>query len=158
CAHTALGSSDRGHDLLRAYDGASVVRHVNVERGVHHLVRVIRRRVLYHGDLIAEFSGIANGRFDAGVRDQPDDDEVMNTVLLQLQIKVGVGETAGAPVFLGYNFTWLRREFGAELAAPCTEFESPVLPCSFLNGCNVFPYLIVARVVAMMHCIDDAEL
>ena len=51
---------------------------------MHHLVRVIRRRVFYHGDLIAELSGIANGRFDAGVRDQPDYDELMDAVLLEL--------------------------------------------------------------------------
>jgi hypothetical protein len=52
-------------------------------------------------------SGEANGRFDAGERDQPDD-ELMNAVLLQLQIKVGVGEAAGAPVLLGNNFTTAR--------------------------------------------------
>src|SRR5215813_4696887 len=151
---TALWSSDRGNDLLRAYDGTGVVRQVDVERGVHHLVRVIRRRVLDHGDLIAEFGGEANGRFDTGVRDQPDDDELMNAVLLQLQIKVGVGEAAGAPVLLGYNFTRLRHELGAKLATPCAEFEAPVLPCPFLNGRNVFPRLIVARPVAMMHRIE----
>jgi hypothetical protein len=33
-----------------------------------------------------------------------------------------------------------------------------VLPCTFLNGRNVFPRLIVARAVAMMHRIEDAEL
>jgi hypothetical protein len=61
-------------------------------------------------------------------------------------------------VLLGYNFTWRRHEFGAELATPCAEFEGPVLPCTFLNGRNVFPRLIVARAVAMMHRIEDAEL
>src|SRR5262245_66205911 len=105
CVHTALWSSDRGNDLLRAYDGTGVVRQVDVERGVHHLVRVIRRRVLDHGDVIAELSGKANGCFDTGMRDQPDDDELMDAVLLELQIEVGVGEAAGAPVLLRYNFT-----------------------------------------------------
>src|SRR5262249_61928317 len=57
--------------------------------------------ILDHGGLIAELGREANGRFDTGVRDQPDDDELMNTVLFQLQIKVGVGEAAGAPVLLG---------------------------------------------------------
>src|SRR5215813_12936883 len=98
CVRTALWSSDRGNDLLRTYDGTGVVRQVDVERGVHHLVRVIRRRVLHHGDVIAELSGKANGCFDTGVCDQPDDDELMDTVLLKLQIKVGAGEATGAPM------------------------------------------------------------
>src|SRR5262249_49906883 len=118
----------------------------------------IRRCVLYHGDLIAKLGGEANGRFDAGVRDQPDYNELMDAVLLELQVKVGVGEAAGAPVLLGYNFTRRRHEFGTELASPCAEFEGPVLPCPFLNGRNVFPRLIVTRAVAMMHCIEDPEL
>ena len=76
----AAFTSDCGNDLLRAYDGAGVVRHVDVERRVHHLLRVIRRRVLHYGDVIAELSGKANGCFDTGVRDQPDDDELMDAV------------------------------------------------------------------------------
>jgi len=58
---------------------------------VHHLVRVIRRRVFYNRDLIARLGGEANGRFDAGVRDQTDYDELMDAVVLELQVKVGVG-------------------------------------------------------------------
>jgi hypothetical protein len=46
----------------------------------------------------ASETGKANGCFDTGVRDQPDDDELMDTVLLKLQIKVGVGEATGAPM------------------------------------------------------------
>src|SRR5262249_4143977 len=55
-----------------------------------------------------------NGRFNASMRNQPDDDELMNAMFIQLQIKVGVGEAAGAPMLLGDNFTWRRHEFGAE--------------------------------------------
>src|SRR5262249_30989297 len=89
---------NRDDDFLCSHNGTGVVRHVDVERGVHHLVRVIRRRVLDHGDLIAEFGGVANGRFNAGMRDQPDDDDLMDTVLLKLQIKVSVGEATRAPM------------------------------------------------------------
>src|SRR5262249_34868419 len=59
-AYAALGSGYRGNDLLCAYDGTGVVRHVDIERGVHHLIRVIRRCVLHHGDIITELGGIAN--------------------------------------------------------------------------------------------------
>ncbi len=47
---------------------------------MHHLVRVIRRRIPNHGDVIAELSGIANGRFNAGVRDESDDDELVDAL------------------------------------------------------------------------------
>ena len=38
-----------------------------------------------HGDVISEPSGIANGRLDAGVRDEPDGDE-LDAVLFELQV------------------------------------------------------------------------
>ena len=53
---------------------------------------VIRCRVFYHRDVIAELSGKANRRFDAGMCDEPDDDELMNAVLLQLQINCPTGK------------------------------------------------------------------
>ena len=61
-------------------------------------------------------------------------------------------------MLLDDNFTRLRYELGADLAAPCAEFEAPVLPRALLNGRNVFPRLVVARAVAMMHGIEDPEL
>jgi hypothetical protein len=65
---------------------------------MHLLIRVIRRRVLYHRDLVAELGGKANGRFDAGMGYEPDEDELMDAVLLELQIQIGVGEAAGTPM------------------------------------------------------------
>src|SRR5262249_35053602 len=106
---------------------------------------------------IAELSGIANSRFDAGVCDQPDDDELMDAVLLELQVKVGVGEAAGAPMLRGNDLTRLRDELGAELAAPSAIFEALPLPSCLLNWRNVFPRLIVARTVAVMHGVEDPK-
>src|SRR5262245_36590472 len=79
-----LDRRDRGDDFLCGHDGIGIVWDIDVERGVHHLIRVIRRRVLYHRDLVAEFGGKANGRFDAGMRYEPDDDELMDAVFLEL--------------------------------------------------------------------------
>jgi hypothetical protein len=45
---------------------------------VHLLIRVIRRRIVCHRDLVAEFNSKANGRFDAGMGYQSDDDELMD--------------------------------------------------------------------------------
>ena len=51
---------------------------------MHLLVRVIRRRVFYHRDLVAELGGKTNGRLDASMRYKANDDELMDAVLLEL--------------------------------------------------------------------------
>src|SRR5262249_52299251 len=117
-----------------------------------------RRRILNDGDVITELGGIAHGRFDAGMRDESDDDELMGAVLLELQVQVGVGEAAGTPVFLCDNLTWGRHEFGTKLATPCAVFEALVLPRGPLNRRNVGPRFVVACTISMMHSIEDAKL
>jgi len=87
--------SDQLDDFLRCHNGAGVVRDVDVERGVHHLVRVVRRRIFHDCDVVAELGGIADGRLQAGVRNEPNHDEPMDSMLLELQIQVSVGEAAG---------------------------------------------------------------
>src|SRR5215813_13145153 len=92
------------------------------------------------------------------MRDEPDDDEFMDAVLLQLQVQIGVGEAAGTPVFLRNNLAWRRHEFGAELATPRAVFEGLVLPRGSLNRRNVGPRFVVAGTITMMHGIEDAKL
>src|SRR3974390_3283964 len=111
----SLDRRDRADDFLCGDNGAGVVRDIDVERGMHFFIRVIRRRVFYQRDHVAAFRGVANGRFDAGMCYQSDHDELMDAVLLELQVQVGVGEATGTPVFLGDNLTWRRHEFGTEL-------------------------------------------
>src|SRR5262249_38296558 len=151
-------SRDRSHDLLGADNSAGVVRDVDVESGLHRLIRVIRCRVSHHRDLVAKLSGKANGRFDAGMRYEPDDDELMDPVFLELQIQIGVGEAAGTPMLGCDDLAWLRHELGPDLAAPCAVFESLSVPCRLLYGCNVFPSLVVARTVTTMQGIEDPKL
>src|SRR5262245_19893501 len=92
------------------------------------------------------------------MRDQAYDDELMDAVLLELQIQVGVGEPAGAPMFLRDNLARRRHEFGAEFAAPRAVFEGLALPRRPLDGRDVFPRVVIARTVAMMHGIEDPKL
>jgi hypothetical protein len=92
---------------------------------MHLFVRVVRRRVSHHCHLVAKLSSKANGRFDARVCDQPDDDEPMNTVRLELQIQVCVGKATGAPVLEGDDIPGLRLELAADLAAPRAVLEHP---------------------------------
>jgi hypothetical protein len=62
---------------------------------VHLLIRVTRGRVFHHRDLVAKLSAIAYGRLDTRMRDESDDDELMDAVFLELQIQIRVGETTG---------------------------------------------------------------
>jgi hypothetical protein len=127
-------------------------------RGVHHLVRVIRRGVPDHSDVVFELGGIADGRLDAGMRDQPDDDEPMDAVLPELQIQVGVGEAARAPMLLRDDLAGRRYELGAEFAAPGAVLEGLALPRRPLDGGDVLPCLVIAGTVAMMHGIEYPKL
>ena len=110
------------------HDRAGVVRDIDVESGMHFLIRVIRSRVFYHRDLVAKLSGITNRCLHARVCDEPDDDELMDAVFLELQIQIRVGEAAGTPVLEGHDLARLRREFAADLAAPRPVFEDLARP------------------------------
>jgi hypothetical protein len=57
------------------------------------------------------------------VRDQSDDDEFMNAVPLELQIQIGVRETAGTPMLGGNDIDRLRLELAAYLRAPRAVFK-----------------------------------
>ena len=73
-------------DLVRDHDGGRVSRNIDVESGMHLLVRVIRRRVAYDGNPVAELSSIANGPFKASMGNQPHHNELLYAVLLELKI------------------------------------------------------------------------
>src|SRR4029077_13543417 len=103
-----LERRDRVDDLSRGHNGTGVVWDIDVESGVHLLIRVIRGRVFYHRDLVAKLSGKANGRLDAGMCYESDDDELMDAVLFELQIQIGVGKATGTPRLGGDNVAWLR--------------------------------------------------
>ena len=92
-------SDDVIHDkVMQKLAGDPIVKggglEIDVKGGVHVFVRVVRRRVPYHCDPIAKLSGEAHGRIDAGMCDEADDDELLNTVPLELQIQISVGKAA----------------------------------------------------------------
>src|SRR5262249_26841307 len=57
----------------------------------------------------------------------------------------------------GDNLTWLRLEFGTDLATPSTVFEGFSPPRCPLDRRNILPSLVVARSISMMHCIEDPK-
>ena len=89
---------------------------------------------------------------------EPDDDELMDAVLLKLQIQIGVGKAAGTPMLKGHDIVRLRCEFAADLAAPRGLFECPSRPRCLLNWRNVLPALVVAWTVSMMQRIENMKL
>src|SRR3984893_13569223 len=124
-AHLFLGLDrrERVYDLIRGDDGAGVAREIDIEGGLHLPVRVIRGRVPDHRDLVTKLDGIADRCLDAGVRDESHDNELVNPVLLELQIQIRVGETAGTPMLEGHDIARSRLELRADFAAPRAVFE-----------------------------------
>src|SRR5262245_12439303 len=148
---------DRSHDLFRADNGARVVRHVDVKRGMHLLVRVAGGRVPHHRDLVAKLNAEADRRLHTGVRDESNEDELMDAMLLELQIQIGIGEATGTPMLEGQDVARSRREFAADLATPRPVFEGLVRPGGLLSRRDVLPGLVVARTVSTMQRIADAK-
>src|SRR5262249_44962775 len=83
--------------------------------------------------------------------------DLMNSVLLELEIKIGVGEATGTPVLQSHNITRAGREFGTNSAAPRPIFKALMLPRCLLNGRDIFPDLVVSGTVPVMHRIEDRQ-
>jgi hypothetical protein len=61
-------------------------RSIDIERSVHHFIGVIRRCVSYQGDIVAELGSKTNGCLDASMRNEANDDDLMDAVPFELQI------------------------------------------------------------------------
>ena len=59
----------------------------------------IRGRVLDHRDVVAKFCSEPYRRLDARVCVEPDHDESLDAVSLELEIQIRVGKATRAPVF-----------------------------------------------------------
>jgi len=56
--------------------------------------------------------------------DEPDDDELVDAVLFELQIQICVGKATGTPMLRGDNFARLRLESETDVATPGAVFEA----------------------------------
>src|SRR5690349_2290100 len=111
-------------NFSRADDGTRVVRDVDLESSAHLRVRVTRGRVPHHRYIVSELRGIADRRLHTSVRDESHHDELMDSVSLELQIQVGIGETTGAPMFQRDDIPVARHELAADLTTPRAVLES----------------------------------
>jgi hypothetical protein len=89
--------------------------------------------------------------------DEPDDDELVDAVLFELQIQICVGKATGTPMLRGDNFARLRLESETDVATPGALFEALSHPRCFLNWRDILPGLVVAGTVSMMQCIENAK-
>ena len=105
---------------------------------MHFLIRVIRGRVFYHRDLVAKLSGKANSCLHARVCYEPDDDELVDAVLFELQVQIRVGKAAGTPMLERQNVTRLRFEVTADLATSGAVFEGLIQPARLRTGAMYF--------------------
>src|SRR6516164_9381498 len=88
--------------------------------------------------LVAKLSTVAYGRLHTRMRDESDDNELMNAELLELQIQIGVGKAAGTPVLEGHDVAHLRRELAADLATPGPVLEGLCAQAAFWMGAMYF--------------------
>ena len=87
---------EAGDQFVGAGDDMGEGRAVEFVSGVHHFRFERGGGIAHQGDVIAQFSSIAGGGFDAGVGQQTGDDHVGDAFLFQAKIQIGVGETTGA--------------------------------------------------------------
>ena len=77
-------------------------RAVQLAGRVHHLLGEGCRRVSNQRDMVSKLLRVARGRLGTGIGQQPYENDVTDAALFQLQVEVGVRETAaladsGAP-------------------------------------------------------------
>jgi hypothetical protein len=58
----------------------------------------------------------------------------------------------------GDNVARPRLELGTDLATPRAVFKGFSQPSCLLNGRDILPSLVVARVISVMQCIEDGKL
>src|SRR5262245_30955102 len=92
------------------------------------------------------------------MRDESDDNELMNAVFLKLQVQISVGESTGTPMLRRDDVAGLGLEFGANLATPGAVFERLAGPASFLDRRSIFPAFIIAWTISAMHRVENAKL
>jgi hypothetical protein len=80
----------------------SICRSIQLVRGMHHFLAEGCRRVSNQRDVVSKLLRVTRGRLGTGIGEQPDENDVTDAVLFQLQIEIGVREPAapadsGAP-------------------------------------------------------------
>jgi hypothetical protein len=100
--------------------------------------------------VVAEFHSETAGGLDAGVRQHADEDDLLDSVLFELLIEVGVSKAALPPVLFNNDVSLLRGKVRMPLTAPSALREDLALSRGELPGSRVLPMSVVARFPATM--------
>ncbi len=98
-----------------------------------------------------------NSGLHTSMRDKPSDDELVNAVFFELQIQIGVGETAGTPMLRDHDVGGAGFEFWPDLTAPCAEFEGLSIPGCLLDWRHILPCFVVAGAISPMERIEHSD-
>ena len=90
---------------------------------MHLLIGVAGGRICDHRDLVAQLSAVADSCLQASMCDESHHDELMDAMLLEEKIQIGVGETTGTPMLLGDDVARLGFKPGGDLATPHSVFN-----------------------------------
>ncbi len=93
-------------------------RPVDLVRRVHAFLVEGSGRIRNEGDVVAQLHAKASGTLDAGVGYHADEDDVLDPMLCELGVKIGIGEAALCPVLKHDDVASAGTELGMELSAP----------------------------------------
>jgi hypothetical protein len=125
-------------------------RSIDLVRRMHRLPAEGRRRILHESDVVAEFHAETAGRFDAGIRQHANDDNLVDPKLFQLVVEVGVRETALRPVLFDNDVALLRLEIIVKRPAPRIFGKRLALARGNLCMVRMLPFRVIARLPTMM--------
>ncbi len=150
-------SGDRGNDLVGGEHPVAERGPVRIDGGSHLVVAECRDRVGYEDRLVAELNGVATGRVDARVGPVARDDQTIDAVLVEQEVEVGSGETAGRPVLRGDDVAVLWRNVRVHLHTERTGLEDAEVLGALMRRIEEAPTLVVVADVVVVVGIDDGE-
>src|SRR6202051_1555531 len=138
------------NELACVKDGVSICRAVELVGRMHHFLGVGRCRVSNQRDMVPKLLRVASGGLGTGVGEQPNENDVTDAMLLQLQIKVRISEPARAPVLFDNYVAVPRGEIRMPIPAPFAARKTMAVHDGTLSRAGMTPGLIVARLPPTM--------
>src|SRR5271155_2380738 len=113
--------------------------------------------ILDQGDVIAKFHPESSSGLDAGVGHHTHQDDFPDTVLLELEVKIRIGEATLSPMLVNDDITFPRAEFRVEFSAPSAAFENLILLDHHLRPGPLLPVFIITLLVTAVGQDEDFE-